>query len=140
VVYDPNPFRSDESEDLASVAYRYRKFNLGDGIELVVRCEIDGVREHKGQNKFLTINALNEYDSKITSWRQKLDTQRGAVLATELKNNSNKLARWILEAILAGADQMVLGCVERFAPLLLSCVWRVCVCVCLQLWWPFGKL
>ena len=33
-------------------------------------------------------------------WRQKLDSQRGAVLATELKNNSNKLAKWTLQVYL----------------------------------------
>lgn len=49
-------------------------------------------------------------------WRQKLDTQRGAVLATELKNNANKLAKWTAQAILAGADVMKLGYVSRFHP------------------------
>merc|ERR1711865_1167842 len=46
-------------------------------------------------------------------WRQKLESQRGAVLATELKNNSNKLAKWTLQALLAGADLMKLGYVSR---------------------------
>jgi hypothetical protein len=36
-------------------------------------------------------------------WRQKIDTQRGAVLATELKNNSCKLAKWTAQSIIAGA-------------------------------------
>ena len=30
-------------------------------------------------------------------WRQKLDTQRGAVLANELKNNACKLAKWTVQ-------------------------------------------
>ncbi|KAI5020362.1 hypothetical protein ZWY2020_045250 [Hordeum vulgare] len=49
-----------------------------------------------GARQFLTLNALNEFDPKITGvdWKQKLESQRGAVLATELKNNANKLARW----------------------------------------------
>ena len=32
-------------------------------------------------------------------WRQKLENQRGAVLATELKNNANKLAKWTAGAL-----------------------------------------
>lgn len=48
-------------------------------------------------------------------WRQKIDSQRGAVLATELKNNSCKLARWTAQSILAGAEQMKLGYVSRVA-------------------------
>ena len=32
----------------------------------MVRCEVDGVMTHKGQDEFLSIKALNEYDPKIT--------------------------------------------------------------------------
>ena len=34
-------------------------------------------------------------------WRQKLENQRGAVLATELKNNANKIAKWTAAALVA---------------------------------------
>ena len=64
--------------------------------------------------------SLNEWDSKYAdgvNWRQKIDQQRGAVLATELKNNSCKLAKWTAQSILAGADQMKLGYVSRVAPI-----------------------
>jgi hypothetical protein len=35
----------------------------------------------KGQEILLTVNSLNEFDSKITGvdWRQKIENQRGAV-------------------------------------------------------------
>jgi hypothetical protein len=36
---------------------------------------------------------------------RRLGAQRGAVLATELKNNSNKLAKWTAQAILACASK-----------------------------------
>lgn len=58
------------------------------------------------------LQALNEWDSKYSGgvdWRQKLDTQRGAVLANELKNNACKLAKWTVQAILAGSDQIKFG-------------------------------
>lgn len=42
-------------------------------------------------------------------WRTKLDSQKGAVLATELKNNGCKLAKWTLQAILAGNDYIKYG-------------------------------
>jgi translation initiation factor 3 subunit D len=45
-------------------------------------------------------------------WRQKLDTQRGAVLANELRNNACKLAKWTVQALLAGSDQIKFGYVE----------------------------
>lgn len=98
-------------EEVAPVGYRYRKWDFGDGNVLIARCELDAVTKQKDEDEFLSIKALNEYDPAATGldWRQKLDSQRGAVLATELKNNSNKLARWTAQALLAGASQIKLG-------------------------------
>ena len=47
-------------------AYRYRKFKVSADTELVVRCEIDGVLKHKGQDELLSVKALNEFDPKLT--------------------------------------------------------------------------
>jgi translation initiation factor 3 subunit D len=53
---------------------------------------------------------LNEYDPKQTGdWRKRIDAQRAGVLATELKNNSNKLAKWTSQALVAGTDTIKLG-------------------------------
>lgn len=61
---------------------------------------------------------MTEYDSKVTGvdWRQKLEAQRGAVLATELKNNASKLARWTAAALAAGVDLVKLAFVSRSHP------------------------
>ncbi|PKI79485.1 hypothetical protein CRG98_000116 [Punica granatum] len=114
---EPNPF-ANEGEEVASVAYRYRRWKLDDDMHLVARCEVQSVNEVNKQRSFLTLNALNEFDSKYSGvdWRQKLETQRGAVLATELKNNANKLAKWTAQALLASADYMKLGFVSRVHP------------------------
>lgn len=114
---EKNPFAGD-GEEVASVAYRYRKWKLNNETSLVARCELDAVMEMKGQDVFVTVNALNEFDPKITGvdWRAKIENQRGAVFATELKNNSNKLAKWTAQALLAGADMMKLGYVSRVYP------------------------
>ncbi|XP_059475944.1 eukaryotic translation initiation factor 3 subunit D isoform X1 [Neocloeon triangulifer] len=115
---EPNPFVSDEEAgQVASVAYRYRKWDLDNGVVLVCRCEHDAVvTGPNGENQFLSIKALNEWDSKLSGnveWRQKLDIQRGAVLANELRNNSCKLAKWTVQALLAGSDQIKFGYVSR---------------------------
>lgn len=115
---EPSPFQAEGKEHLASTAYRYRKWNIAEDVDLVVRCEVDGVMEYKGERQLLLIKALNELDSKSSgvSWRQKLETQRGAVLATELKNNANKLAKWTAAAHLSGSDMIKLGYVTRATP------------------------
>jgi translation initiation factor 3 subunit D len=102
----------------SSLAFRYRKWALDSSTTLYARCELNAAVEYKGEELLCFARALNEFDSKVTGidWRQKIETQRGAVLATELKNNANKLARWTAAALLAGADQMKLGYVSRVHP------------------------
>jgi translation initiation factor 3 subunit D len=125
-----NPFHdASTNESLASKAYKYRRFDLSLGsddepLHLIVRTELDAVVKNNisGEDQFLTVKALNEFDHKAQGaggaldWRSKLNSQRGAVVATEMKNNSCKLARWTTQAILAGADQMKLGFVSRASP------------------------
>ncbi|KAJ8483350.1 hypothetical protein ONZ45_g14625 [Pleurotus djamor] len=70
----------------------------------------------------VTIRALNEFDPRAQGaggapdWRTKLDSQRGAVVATEMKNNSCKLAKWAVQSVLAGAEAMKIGYISRANP------------------------
>lgn len=53
-----------------------------------------------GEVQMMTIKAFNEWDSSQAGgvdWRSKLDAQKGAVLATEIKNNNCKLAKWTIQ-------------------------------------------
>ncbi|CAM1507307.1 Fc.00g069480.m01.CDS01 [Cosmosporella sp. VM-42] len=125
-----NPFynASEDTDPPASKAYKYRRFDLStndeDPVYLVVRTEVDAVQKNaiSGDDQLMTIKALNEFDSKAQGsggaldWRSKLVTQRGAVVATEMKNNSCKLARWTVQSILSKSDVMKLGFVSRVNP------------------------
>jgi len=109
-----NPFDVEEEEgEIASVGYRYRKWDLGNEVKLIARCEHDAATQGPANETiFMNIRALNEWDSKHSGgvdWRQKLDVQRGAVLANELKNNACKLAKWTVQALLAGSDLLKFG-------------------------------
>lgn len=119
-----HPFYNEdvETDPPASKAYRYRRFDLSlerdeEPLHLIVRTELDAVVKNSinGEDQFMTIKALNEFDNKAQGsggaldWRSKLASGRGAVLATEMKNNSLKLARWTVQSILAKADMMKLG-------------------------------
>jgi len=115
----PNPFHTGPESTVASGAYLYRKWNLGDDIQLVARTEIDAVKYNKNSNKpsFVVIKALNEYDTKITgNWRNKLESQRAGCFATEAKNNNNKLSKWAVLASLSSAEELKLGYVSRSNP------------------------
>jgi len=66
---EPNPSVSeDEVGEVASVAYRYRKWDLDGGIVLVARCEHDSVTTGSSSNEhqFINIKALNEWDSRVS--------------------------------------------------------------------------
>lgn len=106
-----------EGSEPASVGYRYRRFNMSEELRLVVRTEVNAYSlDKEGDPVYLSVKALNEFDSKLSGnvdWRQRLDQQTGAVLATEIKNNSCKIARWTAEAMLSGADELKLGFVSR---------------------------
>lgn len=124
---EPNPFQGEDDEgQAASGAYRYRKITLPGNsksdnkfeanpvvmaVRTEVNCRMPDAREGKG---YVSVKALNEYDSKVSSsWRTCLESQRGACLAAELKNNSFKMGRWTAQAILSGCDTMKVGYVSR---------------------------
>ncbi|KAH8675663.1 putative eukaryotic translation initiation factor 3 subunit D [Xylariales sp. PMI_506] len=125
-----NPFynAAEETEPPASKTYKYRKFDLSlseeEPMYLVVRTELDAVQKNaiSGEDQHMTVKALNEFDNKAQGsggaldWRTKLVSQRGAVVATEMKNNSVKLARWTVQSILSKADVMKIGFVSRVNP------------------------
>jgi len=122
----PNPFFDEDDADgmePASVAYRYRKFELDENTTLVCRTELHGIVK---KSQYMTAFALNEYippppsngppATQSQTWRDRIDSQRGSVLANELKNNAFKLAKWTAQSLLAGADQMKIGFCSRSNP------------------------
>merc|ERR1712151_205240 len=117
-----NPFEEEEEGAAASGAYRYRKITFPGNakaesefemksVSMLVRTEVNCTMPGGGH---CFVKALNEYDPKPNnSWKQNLESQRGACLATELKNNAFKLGRWTAQAILSGCDTMKIGYVSR---------------------------
>lgn len=107
---DPNP-------TAAPAAYRYRRFETPDGLKVVCRCQIDAAMEKDSDTQLIFVKALHEWDAKLgVNWRKNIDSQRGAVLATEIRNNSNKLAQWAIKALLAEVDQIKIGYISRHTP------------------------
>ena len=120
---EPDPFQKD-SEPRSSIAYRCRKWTIGgegdDSITVAARCEPNSAIKSSsgdGEAELMSVKTLNEYFDpnarQRTDCRAKLDGQRGAVLATEVKNNANKLARWTAESLLADISQMKFGLLSR---------------------------
>ncbi len=112
-----HPFFDEEEEasskvEPSAVAYRYRRFHIGDKIKLVARTELNGITIRSNEERYVTTFALNEFEPS-TLWRKKLDKQKGAVFATAAKNNSFKVAKWTAQTFLSGANFMKIGYVSR---------------------------
>jgi len=114
------PFECENGMKAPSRVYRYRSFTLGTDkeapCEVIVRTEVDGYEGSPDKPKYCSIKALNEWEPKYCNginWRSTLEKQTSTVLATEMKNNSFKVSRWIMQSALAGADSIKLAFVTR---------------------------
>ena len=60
---------------VASVGYRYRKWDLGNNIRLIARTEHDAVFGTSEKDKsYMNVKALNEWDSRYRNYISKLNT------------------------------------------------------------------
>lgn len=51
----------------ATLCFRYKKFSLGNDIELIVRCEHDAVMYGvNGELQYINIKTLNEWDPRVS--------------------------------------------------------------------------
>ncbi|RYY34334.1 hypothetical protein EON62_03400, partial [archaeon] len=118
-VLEPNPFVEDdlpEGMEPAAMAYRYRRWKLSEDISVVARTTVNAIARRGTTPTYVSLCTLNEWDSKVagtSEWRQIVDTQRGNLLGTELKNNGCKMAKATLGAILADTSCMRLGLISR---------------------------
>lgn len=109
-----------DAPNRSATVYRYRKFDLGDGIQLVARTSIAAYKGDASNPTLMSVKVFNEFDSKCINgnidWRESLDTQSSTVLAAEMKNNTCRVVRAAAETYLNGADVVKLGWVTRASP------------------------
>lgn len=102
------------------LAYKYFKWSMGEGKNLVIRSLVNAANRIGSNDDIILVRSLLEFDSSRSSgnldWRSKLDNQRGAILANEIKNNNAIIARWVFQAYLAQVDNIKLAYVSRVSP------------------------
>eukprot|EP00920_Eleutheroschizon_duboscqi_P009156 GHVT01020955.1.p1 GENE.GHVT01020955.1~~GHVT01020955.1.p1 ORF type:complete len:574 (-),score=154.39 GHVT01020955.1:634-2355(-) len=119
----------EEGETPADVAYRYRIYTVPHRpdtpytlnkkpIRIVTRAEVNGRQpEATGNDGLVYVCALNEHDPrKRDNWRTRIEGQKGALLAKEIRNNACKLKRFVATAMIAGCEDLRLGFVTRRNP------------------------
>lgn len=101
-------------------AYKYFKWTMGEGKYLVVRSTVNAAARIGSNEDIILVRSLLEFDSSRYAgnldWRSKLDNQRGAILAHEIKNNNSIIARWVFQSYLAQVDNIKLAYVSRVSP------------------------
>lgn len=90
-------------------------------IEFIVRGQIDALKEPTKQGERPSICLCRVFNDIPTTLRKnpwdKLDTKRGAIFLGEINSNSAKVARWIANAKLIGAETCMIGYAVRKTPL-----------------------
>ena len=62
---EENPFVDpDEESEVASVGYRYRKWELGNDLVLICRCEVAAAVGSMADPQYMNVKALNEWDPR----------------------------------------------------------------------------
>lgn len=61
----------------------------------------------------MNIYALNEYNTNLTNWKSNLDQSLITCLNREITNNSFKVTRWLVQAILADVEFIKFAFVSR---------------------------
>lgn len=85
---ETNPFwDADDSEfsEPAKLAYRYRRWDLGDDIKLVARTTVHSVVRKADKQSLATVFALNEWDSRsfgAQPWRKIIDSQVSVLISS----------------------------------------------------------
>lgn len=112
-------------DEATSAPFRYFKWNMGEESSLVIRSSLNCANRVAGAEVVGLVCGLFDASvcvdasssrSALLDWRGKLDNQRGAVLAGEIKNNNAVIARWVFQAYLAQADLIKLAYVARASP------------------------
>jgi len=121
---------ADDGMAPSATAFRYRRITIpgnkkaaddsysSQEVQIIVRTEVNAMQEGlSGEKGAVSAKCMNEIefpdkkDKSEKGWKEQLgpNGKKGLVLATEIKNNSYKFARWIAQCWLSGAETLKLG-------------------------------
>lgn len=84
--------------------------------KICIRCSVHthtGVTKENGENQFQNVYAFNEHNLNRTNWRINIDNSVITCLNKEISDNSFKVSRWVVQALLADVDLMKFAFVSR---------------------------
>lgn len=121
----PHPKQEDEEQqDLPLHGYTYMKWPFGKGRTLFTRGQLHSYEDYgmaptvneEGKEersiKYTNIYAMNQWKFTKEGWSN-IDIDKTAILSQELTDNTNRVSKWALQSMLAGADNMKITFVTR---------------------------
>jgi len=119
----PHPYQEDEDQqDLPSHGYTYMRWPFGEGRHLLTRGQIHSFEnlgtglatdeENEDNIKYNNIYAMNQWKMSKDAW-ETIDNDKTAILSQQLTDNTNRVAKWALQSMFAGADKMKIVFVSR---------------------------
>lgn len=133
-VLGPEPkFKLPANKTRPRKGYIYKAWDMGGGVKLCVRCQVDSYvkeekpaeaeEEEKGKKEasekkeisLVNLRAANEfYETKRQmNWKQALENNRSLVTSEISINDSTKLTKWTIEALLGGVENIRIAYLAR---------------------------
>lgn len=126
---EKDPFIEVDDQVAGRFGYMYKIWDLGNKRKICIRSTVhsyipkageqeaaatesaegEEVKEAKPKvpkGSLLNTYALVEYENNKSNWRQNLDIKVAQCMTREVQDNSAKVTRWVVESLLAGADQI----------------------------------
>lgn len=122
---EADPFVEVEDQVVVRQGYLYKIWDLGNKKKICIRSTLhaylpraeeepaeEGEKEEP-KAVYQNTYALVEFEGNKTQWKQQLDQMMALCLTKEVQDNSCKISRWVVESLLAGADQIKFAFVTR---------------------------
>lgn len=112
-----HPCQEDEDQqDIPLHGYTYMKWPFGEGRTLLTRSQVHSyVPKSQDEIEYTNIYALNQWKYVKGAWKE-IDSDKTAILSQELTDNANRVSKWAIQSMLAGADSMKIAFVSRQKP------------------------
>lgn len=121
---DENPFIETPEQVATRHGYVYKVWKIQDEDEeagkkerkICIRCAVHthtGKIKPDGEKQTQNVYALNEHDLERTQWRTKVENGVVSCLTREISDNSFKVSRWLMQALLAEVDLVKFAFVTR---------------------------
>eukprot|EP00347_Sterkiella_histriomuscorum_P018459 403345439 len=125
---EKDPFVEVEGQVAARLGYLYKIWDLGNKRKICIRSTVHAYlpkqeqepvdeesKEEAKQVKQIYQNtyAVVEYENNKSNWKQNLDLMMGQCMTREVQDNSAKVTRWVIESLLAGAEQIKFAFLTR---------------------------